>query len=32
MALPSRDILNISTAAMWDLLLFQHMKDEFNPP
>lgn len=31
MALPYRDMFNNSTVAMQDLLLFQHMKDEFNP-
>jgi len=30
-ALPYRDTVNNSSVAMQDLLLFQHMKDEFNP-
>lgn len=30
-ALPYRDTFNNSTVATQDLLLFQHMKDEFNP-
>lgn len=31
MALTYRGMFNNSTIAMQDLLLFQHMKDEFNP-
>lgn len=31
MAQTYRDMFNNSAAAMQDLLLFQHMKDEFNP-
>lgn len=31
MALPYRDMFNNSAVDMQDLLLFQHMKDEFDP-